>query len=52
MKTRLKIVDAIEKNISMFSSDKANVVVTRPDGLVVWEDLKETDKIEKQIIPI
>ena len=47
MKTRPKIVDAIEKNISIFSSDNANVVVTRPDGLVVWEDLKDKSKLQE-----
>ena len=47
MKTRPKIVDAIEKNISMFSSENANVFVTRPDGLVVWDDLNDKTKLQE-----
>jgi hypothetical protein len=44
---RPKIVDAIESNLSMFSSEDANFVITRPDGLVVWENLDDKKRLQE-----
>ena len=45
--TRPKIVDAIENNLNLFSTDEASLVITRPDGLVVWDNLADKEKLQE-----
>ena len=45
--TRPKIIDAIEANLDLFSSDAVNIVITRPDGLVIWENLKDKQRVQE-----
>ena len=44
---QLRIIEGLEKNISMFPEDEAQFVVTRPDGIMIWSNFKDSKRLQE-----
>ena len=44
---QLRIIEGLEKNISMFPEKEAQFVVTRPDGIMIWSNFKDKKRLQE-----